>query len=43
MDSSQIRKPSRGMVNGFDPNRLDELPDQMQKNIRRRDQSLGPG
>jgi 4-aminobutyrate aminotransferase-like enzyme len=38
-----IRKPSRAMVNGFDPNRLGELPDQMQKNIRRRDQSLGPG
>ncbi len=31
------------MINGFDPNRLGELPDQMQKNIRRRDQSLGPG
>jgi 4-aminobutyrate aminotransferase-like enzyme len=31
------------MINGFDPNRLSELPDQMQKNIRRRDQSLGPG
>jgi 4-aminobutyrate aminotransferase-like enzyme len=30
------------MINGFDPNRLGELPDQMQKNIRRRDQSLGP-
>jgi 4-aminobutyrate aminotransferase-like enzyme len=30
------------MINGFDPNRLSELPDQMQKNIRRRDQSLGP-
>ncbi|MFJ5695750.1 aspartate aminotransferase family protein [Arthrobacter sp. NPDC093125] len=38
-----IRKPSRAMINGFDPNRLGELPDQMQKNIRRRDQSLGPG
>lgn len=38
-----IRKPSRAMVNGFDPNRLSELPDQMQKNIRRRDNSLGPG
>ena len=38
-----IRKPSRAMVNGFDPNRLSELPDQMQKSIRRRDQSLGPG
>ena len=38
-----IRKPSRAMINGFDPNRLDELPDQMQKNIRRRDHSLGPG
>jgi len=37
-----IRKPSRAMINGFDPNRLGELPDQMQKNIRRRDQSLGP-
>ena len=38
-----IRKPSRAMINGFDPNRLSELPDQMQKSIRRRDQSLGPG
>ncbi len=37
-----IRKPSRAMINGFDPNRLNELPEQMQKNIRRRDQSLGP-
>ena len=43
MDTSQIRKPSRAMINGFDPNRLSELPDQMQKNIRRRDKSLGPG
>lgn len=43
MDTSQIRKPSRAMINGFDPDRLNELPDQMQKNIRRRDQSLGPG
>ncbi|TVU61923.1 aspartate aminotransferase family protein [Paenarthrobacter nitroguajacolicus] len=42
MDTSQIRKPSRAMINGFDPNRLDELPEHMQKNIRRRDQSLGP-
>jgi 4-aminobutyrate aminotransferase-like enzyme len=31
------------MVNGFDPNRLSELPEQMQKSIRRRDKSLGPG
>jgi 4-aminobutyrate aminotransferase-like enzyme len=38
-----IRKPSKAMVNGFDPTRIDELPDQIQKNIRRRDQSLGPG
>lgn len=38
-----MRKPSKAMVNGFDPGRLGELPDQMQKNIRRRDQSLGPG
>ena len=38
-----IRKPSRAMINGFDPNRLSELPDQMQKSIQRRDQSLGPG
>ncbi|MEJ1192255.1 aspartate aminotransferase family protein [Pseudarthrobacter sp. CCNWLW207] len=38
-----IRKPSKAMVNGFDPSRLGELPDQMQENIRRRDQSLGPG
>ncbi|MGA8790482.1 MAG: aspartate aminotransferase family protein [Paenarthrobacter sp.] len=37
-----IRKPSRAMINGFDPNRLNELPEQMQKSIRRRDQSLGP-
>ncbi|WP_458114211.1 aspartate aminotransferase family protein [Arthrobacter sp. R1-13] len=45
MDNSSqiIRKPSKPMVNGFDPNRLGELPAQMQKNIRRRDQSLGPG
>ena len=41
--SQTVRKPSRAMINGFDPNRLDELPEQMQKNIRRRDQSLGPG
>lgn len=41
--SQTIRKPSRAMINGFDPNRLGELPDQMQKNIRRRDHSLGPG
>jgi 4-aminobutyrate aminotransferase-like enzyme len=38
-----IRKPSKAMVNGFDPARLGELPELMQKNIRRRDQSLGPG
>ncbi|ELT45621.1 aspartate aminotransferase family protein [Arthrobacter nitrophenolicus] len=38
-----IRKPSKAMVNGFDPTRIDELPDEIQKNIRRRDQSLGPG
>lgn len=38
-----IRKPSRAMINGFDPNRLGELPEQMRKNIRRRDRSLGPG
>lgn len=31
------------MVNGFDPDRLGELPEHIQKNIRRRDQSLGPG
>jgi 4-aminobutyrate aminotransferase-like enzyme len=31
------------MVNGFDPSRLNELPEPLQKNIRRRDQSLGPG
>ncbi|MGX9901138.1 aspartate aminotransferase family protein [Arthrobacter sp. SA17] len=45
MDNSSqiIRKPSKPMVNGFDPNRLGELPELMQKNIRRRDQSLGPG
>ena len=43
MDTSQIRRPSRAMINGFDPNRLNELPNQMQKNIRRRDKSLGPG
>jgi 4-aminobutyrate aminotransferase-like enzyme len=38
-----IRKPSKAMVNGFDPTRIDELPNEIQKNIRRRDQSLGPG
>ena len=38
-----IRRPSMPMVNGFDPNRLSELPEQMQKSIRRRDKSLGPG
>ena len=43
MDTAQIRRPSRAMINGFDPNRLNELPNQMQKNIRRRDKSLGPG
>jgi len=43
MGTSPIRKPSNPMVNGFDPSRLDELPDQMQKSIRRRDKSLGPG
>jgi 4-aminobutyrate aminotransferase-like enzyme len=45
MDSTSqiIRKPSKPMVNGFDPARLSELPDQMQKSIRRRDKSLGPG
>lgn len=43
MDTSQIRRPSRAMINGFDPTRLNELPNQMQKNIRRRDKSLGPG
>ena len=26
-----IRKPSRAMVNGFDPNRLNELPEQMRE------------
>lgn len=39
---SSVRKPSKAMVNGFDPARLSELPDHIQKNIRRRDQSLGP-
>jgi len=43
METSQIRRPSMPMVNGFDPNRLSELPEQMQKSIRRRDTSLGPG
>jgi len=45
MDSPSqiIRKPSKPMVNGFDPARAAELPDQMQKSIRRRDKSLGPG
>jgi 4-aminobutyrate aminotransferase-like enzyme len=38
-----LRKPSKPMVNGFDPSRLDELPEHLQKSIRRRDQSLGPG
>ena len=42
LSSQIIRKPSKAMVNGFDPSRLDELPDQMQKSIRRRDKSLGP-
>lgn len=41
--AESIRKPSKAMVNGFDPTRIDELPDEIQKNIRRRDQSLGPG
>ncbi|MEV7604094.1 aspartate aminotransferase family protein [Paenarthrobacter sp. NPDC089322] len=43
MVTSPIRKPSKATINGFDPSRLGELPDQMQKNIRRRDRSLGPG
>jgi 4-aminobutyrate aminotransferase-like enzyme len=30
------------MINGFDPNRLSELPDYIQENIRRREKSLGP-
>ncbi|MGP0221394.1 aspartate aminotransferase family protein [Paenarthrobacter sp. NCHU4564] len=38
-----IRQPSQSMVNGFDPARLNELPEPLQKNIRRRDRSLGPG
>jgi 4-aminobutyrate aminotransferase-like enzyme len=42
MVTSQIRKPSRAMINGFDPNRLSELPDHIQENIRRREKSLGP-
>ncbi|TVU62056.1 aspartate aminotransferase family protein [Paenarthrobacter nitroguajacolicus] len=37
------RRPSKPMVNGFDPSRIDELPAPMQENIRRRDRSLGPG
>ncbi|NWL27201.1 aspartate aminotransferase family protein [Paenarthrobacter ureafaciens] len=41
--SKTLRKPSQSMVNGFDPSRLNELPEPLQKNIRRRDQSLGPG
>ena len=41
--AESIHKPSKAMVNGFDPTRIDELPDEIQKNIRRRDQSLGPG
>ncbi|MEO7016960.1 MAG: aspartate aminotransferase family protein [Leifsonia sp.] len=40
--SSSVRKPSKAMVNGFDPGRLGELPEHIQKNIRRRDKSLGP-
>lgn len=40
--SASVRKPSKAMVNGFDPARLNELPEHIQKNIRRRDQSLGP-
>ncbi|MBP2267789.1 4-aminobutyrate aminotransferase-like enzyme [Pseudarthrobacter sp. PvP004] len=43
ISSRMIRKPSKPMVNGFDPARIDELPQQMQANIRRRDKSLGPG
>ncbi|WP_077491097.1 aspartate aminotransferase family protein [Sinomonas mesophila] len=38
-----LRKPSKPMVNGFDPSRLDELPEHLQESIRRRDRSLGPG
>ena len=45
MDTSSptTRRPSKPMVNGFDPARIDELPEQMRVNIRRRDRSLGPG
>ncbi|BAS18522.1 ethanolamine-phosphate phospho-lyase (plasmid) [Arthrobacter sp. Hiyo8] len=41
--TASVPKPSKAMVNGFDPDRLGELPEHIQKNIRRRDQSLGPG
>ena len=38
-----FREPSKPMVNGFDPQRIDELPEHLQQSIRRRDKSLGPG
>ena len=40
--TASIRQPSKATLNGFDPARLSELPEHIQKNIRRRDQSLGP-
>lgn len=40
--SQAIRKPSKPMVNGFDPDLIGELPEQIQANIRRRDKNLGP-
>ncbi|MEV7605801.1 aspartate aminotransferase family protein [Paenarthrobacter sp. NPDC089322] len=43
ISSETIRKPSKPMVNGFDPDRVGELPDEVQKSIRRREKSLGPG
>lgn len=43
ISSETIRKPSKPMVNGFDPASVGELPDDVQKSIRRRDKSLGPG
>ncbi|MFI2563501.1 aspartate aminotransferase family protein [Paenarthrobacter sp. NPDC018779] len=43
ISSETIRKPSKPMVNGFDPASVGNLPDDVQKSIRRRDKSLGPG
>ena len=40
--TASVRKPSKAMINGFDPARISELPDHIQENIRRREKSLGP-